>query len=98
MNKELEYLFDWLCVNRLSLNISKTNFVVFQAINKPKIPINIKINNKNIEEAKYVKYLGVLIDAQLSFKHHITELNKKISRGIGNPLQIETLRHIQNIN
>ena len=28
MNKELMKLYEWLCINRLSLNISKTNFVV----------------------------------------------------------------------
>ena len=30
-----------------------------------------------------VKYLGVLIDSQLTFKNHIDELTKKISRAIG---------------
>ena len=29
LNKELKYLHTWLIVNRLSLNIEKTNFVVF---------------------------------------------------------------------
>ena len=33
MNKELMKLYEWLCINRLSLNISKTNFVVFHAKN-----------------------------------------------------------------
>ena len=41
------------------------------------------INKNAITESKYVKYLGVLIDAQLSFKYHIEELSKKISRSIG---------------
>ena len=35
MNKELLKLHDWLCI-RLSLNITKTNFVIFHSINKPK--------------------------------------------------------------
>ena len=83
MNKELKKLYEWLCINRLSLNISKTNFVIFHAINKPKFPITILINKQAIDEVKFVKYLGVLIDAQLTFKFHIDELTKKISRGIG---------------
>ena len=57
MNKELNVLYDWLCVNRLSLNISKTNFVLFHSINKPKISISIKINNTEVEEKPFVKYL-----------------------------------------
>ena len=83
MNKELRKLYDWLCINRLSLNISKTNFVIFHAINKPKGTITILINNRAINEVQYVKYLGILIDAQLTFRHHINELSKKVSRAIG---------------
>ena len=83
MNKELKRLYEWLCLNRLSLNISKTNFVIFQARNKPKVPVTICINGQAVEEVAYVKYLGVLIDSQLTFKNHIDELNKKISRSIG---------------
>ena len=82
MNKELKKLHEWLCINRLSLNISKTNFVLFCPINKPKTPITIMINKKAIGETKNVKYLSVLIDAQLTFKYHMAELSKKISRSI----------------
>ena len=82
MNKELQKLYEWLCLNRLSLNISKTNFVIFHAINKPKVPVTILINKQAIDEVKYVKYLGILIDSQLTFKNHIDELTKKISRAI----------------
>ena len=53
MNKELKKLYEWLCINRLSLNITKTNFVIFHAINKPKFPITILINKHAIEEVKF---------------------------------------------
>ena len=36
VNSELNKLFLWLNVNRLSLNIDKTNFIVFHPYNKPK--------------------------------------------------------------
>ena len=73
----------YLWSHRLSLNITKTNFVLFCPTNRPKIPVTIKINKKAIGEAHYVKYLGILIDAKLTFKNHLDELNKKISRSIG---------------
>ena len=82
MNDELNKLYEWLCINRLSLNISKTNFIIFHAINKPKCPVTILINRKAIDEAEYIKYLGILFDSHLTFRHHIDELNKKVSRGI----------------
>ena len=53
MNKELEKLFEWLCINRFSLNISKTNFIIFCTINKPKIPVTILINKEAIDETKH---------------------------------------------
>ena len=30
MNRELSYLFDWLCANRLTLNVGKTEFIIFR--------------------------------------------------------------------
>ena len=83
MNNELLILYDWLCVNRLSLNVTKTNFVLFHSHKKRDFPISIKINNEEIEEKQYIKYLGVLIDSQLTFKQHIHEVKKKIARSVG---------------
>ena len=83
MNKELVKLYEWLSINRLSLNISKTNFVIFAPINKQKATVTILINKVAIDEVQHVKYLGVLIDSQLMFKYHIEEMNKKVSRAIG---------------
>ena len=84
VNKELEKLHEWLCLNRLSLNITKTNFVIFHATNKPmNNVVTILINKHAIDEVKYVKYLGILIDSQLTFKNQIDELTKKISRAVG---------------
>ena len=83
MNNELRKLHEWLCINRLSLNITKTNFVIFHPKNKPKVPVTILINKEAIDEEYVVKYLGVLVDSQLTFKFHIDELKKKVSRAIG---------------
>ena len=84
VNKELSKLYLWLNVNRLSLNIDKTNFIIFHPFNKPsKKQVTIKINKKALNEKECIKYLGVIIDFSLSWKHHIVNLSKKISRAIG---------------
>ena len=84
VNKELHSLYLWLSVNRLSLNIDKTNFVIFHPYNKPlKYNVTIKINKKAICEKKSIKYLGVLIDSTLSWKDHVFYLSKKLSRAVG---------------
>ena len=83
VNKELKKLSLWLVANRLALNISKTNFVLFSARNKPTMNITILLNKQAIAEKGYVKYLGILIDSQLTFKHHIQSVVKKLAQVIG---------------
>ena len=84
VNKELKWLNHWLNVNRLALNISKTNFVIFHTFNKPpKESITLKIKGKAISEEKYAKYLGVLVDSALNWKAHIQNVSKKIARSLG---------------
>ena len=64
VNKELKKLYLWLNVNRLSLNVSKTNYIIFHPYNKPlRKHITIKINKKAITEKDHIKYLGVIIDS-----------------------------------
>ena len=54
-----------------SLNIDKTNFIIFHPYNKLlKQHVTIKINKKAIDE-KEIKYLGVLVDS-LSWKYQIS--------------------------
>ena len=53
-----------------------------QIINR-NLHVTILINKVAIEEVQYVKYLDVLIDSKLTFKYHIDELNRKVSRAIG---------------
>ena len=66
------------------LKIDKTNFIIFHPYNKPvKQHVTIKINKKVINEKEAIKYLGVLVDSSLSWKHQISNLNKEISRSIG---------------
>ena len=84
INKELRSLYLWLNVNRLSLNIDKTNFVIFHPFNKPlKYNVTIMIHKKAIREQNSIKYLGIIIDSTLSWKDHVIHLSKKLSRVVG---------------
>ena len=77
MNDELKKLQDWLITNRLALNISKTNFTIFSAPNKPLKNITLLMSKKAIEEKKCIKYLGVIIDSKLSFFQHTGSIKKR---------------------
>ena len=84
VNKELKKVKSWLDCNKLALNIEKTNFVLFHSPRK-KLPnlMNLKFGKCSIKKTKYVKFLGVLVDEHLSWKYHINELYKKLSRTTG---------------
>ena len=49
VNKDLALLFQWLCANRLSLNVAKTEFIIFRPPRK-NLPerIVLKLNNTKI--------------------------------------------------
>jgi hypothetical protein len=78
VNIELESASDWFKANKLSLNLSKTNYIIFRS-NKKQIPNNnneLIIDNINIPQVSTSKFLGVYIDEHLKWKKHITEICK----------------------
>ena len=72
LNKELKSVFEWLCANRLSINVTKTEFIVFSFNQR----IVLKLNGIKIFESPKMKYLGVILDPLLRWNHHINELTK----------------------
>ena len=75
LNTELNKVSDWLIVNKLSLNVSKSNVLTFRAKNANDQPIlNLTINNEKIEEKVSAKYLGVLFDNKLTWKPHLEQI------------------------
>ena len=84
------HICEWLNANKLSLNIKKTNYVIFQPYQKRlNYEVNLKIydnrSNKflSLERKYYIKYLGILMDSHQSWKQHISQVASKITRNIG---------------
>ena len=73
LNAELTKITDWLAVNKLALNNSKTKLMIFQNIQKKlknnEIP-TVKINNVLIERLSVLNFLGIQIDENLSWTPH----------------------------
>jgi len=77
MNSELTKIKVWCDINKLSINFSKTNFMIVKSRQKRDFEVNIKIENENgtftfLERKDRIKYLGVLVDETVSFRHHIS--------------------------
>ena len=86
-----------LTASKLTLNIKKSNCIIFHPYPKkltyqPKICIFGNKRNKyvNLECKDHIKYLGIVIDKNLTWKNHIDVIATKISRNIG---LIAKLRH-----
>ena len=81
MISELSKLYAWLNINKLSLNISQTNFMMFLSSESTQT-FNISINGVNIMRVCAVKCLGVYLDDELNWKEHITYICHKLSKSI----------------
>ena len=84
LNKDLKSLVEWLCANRLSLNVTKTEFMVFRPpLKSLNDRIVLTLNKTKLFESTKIKYLGLILDPRLTWKDHINELSKRLNRSIG---------------
>lgn len=83
INNDLKHLYDWFMVNRLSLNKSKSYYIIFnKKANKMPIDLKVTIDNCNIFEKTSIKFLGVIVDNQLNWHEHINSVAKKLSSAL----------------
>ena len=74
-------LFLWCNRNRMTINFSKTSFMLFHNTNKA-IPLGFKeiiVDGISIPRSNETKYLGLRIDEKLTWNEHITKLCKKLN-------------------
>ena len=82
LNK-LENISVWLKINKLSLNIKKTHYMMFTRKRKISVDVSLSIDSNVITEVSSTKFLGVFLDNKLIWKKHIGYIVAKLSRGIG---------------
>ena len=90
-NAELTKFFDWSVCNKLTVNISKTNFLLISNMVSNSTHIDIVMKNRSITRKEYVTYLGVVLDEKVKFHKHTEYIGKKISRSIGVISRIKNL-------
>ena len=94
INLDLRYLCGWLNANKISLNASKTELIIFRDPRKIyNHELKIKLNGKRLIPCNSVKYLGIYIDCHFNWKVHQTEISSKLSRAIG---MLCKIRHFVN--
>ena len=87
MNEELVTIQNWFNANKLSLNADKTKYSFFHPLSyADKIPLRLpelKIGNTVIKREENMKFLGVLLDENMTWRRHIECIESKISKNLG---------------
>ena len=86
MNEDLRNLHNWLCLNKLMLNASKTKYMIYSISSRTaNIPseLSVKIDSDIIEKVDNYSFLGIKINQNLSWKPHMFEILSKIQRNLG---------------
>ena len=95
LNNDLQRVYDWMCVNKLSLNLQKTESFLIGSrtmLARRKF-LCIKLCGQPIKHKETVKYLGLTLDQQLKWDVHIDVLFGKASKLVN---YLSRLRHILN--
>ena len=79
---ELSIVAQWFIANRLLINIDKTHFMFFASKNCV-CNNTLSFNDCMIQRVHNTKFLGIHIDAKLSWSVHISELRTKFSKSLG---------------
>ena len=77
MNSEPQKVINYCNLNKLSLNMRKTNFMIITSPQKPAIH---NINILNIESKTSIKYLGIYLDEHLNWKTQIAHVQGKLTK------------------
>jgi hypothetical protein len=68
----------------LSVNVTKTNFIVYSRVGKPSyIDGRTLFNNKPLVQFQEIRYLGFYIDCNFSWKRHSNFVATEVARGLG---------------
>ena len=83
-NRICESLTSWFCANRLTINISKSAFIIFSSSKADDLymldkKLELILNNCPLSRANIIKFLGILIDDKLTFKQHTKDLTSKVN-------------------
>ena len=98
INDEIQKICDWLAVNKLSLNASKTKMIHFKFPQRRDIatpipeetqsdafvgPHLLHIRGEKIARTKTFNFLGIIINENLTWHDHTSHLKTKIGKNVG---------------
>ena len=81
-NEELAHAQQWLMLNKLTINVKKSNFIIFKSHKrKLKNHLSLKLNNEILQCVEHTKFLGIIIEQHpLPWKNHTNHVTIKRSQ------------------
>ncbi len=95
INRELAFISDRLKSNKLFLNINKCKYMIFHTSQKKGNPMQLHVENANVDRVYEFNFLGLTINENLNWKSYIDKIANKISKSMG---ILNKLKHILPLN
>ena len=81
INNLYQQFVNWCGINKLIVNTEKTVLLQFSGRKTFEVPMNITLDQLTVVPRHSTKFLGIHIDCDMSWRHHINNTYQKISRG-----------------
>ena len=84
-NEDLHSIYNWLRANKLSINFTKTKYVLFRTLRSKPPPSNLSlsVHGKKIERVSEINFVGITYNENLSWKKHMLKILGKIRSSYG---------------
>ena len=80
LNCELAKLTEWFNANKLSINVSRSHYMVFHRSRRKINNGDIILDTTILSQVTFTKFLEVILDDKLKWTYHISYIKNKISR------------------
>ena len=93
INNKLLKISQWLKINKLSLNVKKSKYMLFKTVHNKLLHLSINIDNIFIETGHTFNYLDLTMDKHLNWKNHVEYISNKCLKTLG---VLDKLKHWNN--
>ena len=95
-NSDLENISNWFKANKLSLNVNKSNYIIFKNrfSNRSYDDLQLVIDNNHISRVNSTKFLGVILDECLTWNHHTIHVANLVSKYSGILFRLKHILHV----
>ena len=94
-DQELSNIDNWMLANKLTVNVKKIKCILFKTCNpcksrKTTETSELKLRNEVIARVSSIRFLGVTIHENLTWKHHMHAVKKKMRAALGAVMHIRS--------